>query len=207
MAQRGRPRSFDREEALGKALDLFWERGYEGTSLNDLTASMGIAPGSFYASFGSKEQLFQEALALYGRTFGAPPGQALHDHEGTRDAIEAMLDAVADAVTLPDMPRGCLLVLAAPTGAIENSAVRGLLADLRQGILDQIHQRIDVGVANGEVPSTTNVGAVARYLTTVVEGMSVQARDGASRDDLGEVVRCAMVAWDAMTQPGQVPRD
>src|SRR5271169_3600422 len=123
-ARRGRPRSFDRDLALGKALDLFWERGYEGTSLSDLTAAMGIASASLYAAFGSKEELFREALMLYGMTVGAPPGQALREHPDTRDAFEAMLRAAADAMTIPDAPRGCLLVLAAPTGAIENSRVR-----------------------------------------------------------------------------------
>lgn len=198
MGVRGRPRSFDRDVALGRALDLFWERGYEGTSLNDLTGAMGIAAGSLYASFGSKEELFREALLLYGKTVGAPPGQALRDHPRARDAIEAMLRAVADAVTIPDKPRGCMLVLAAPTGAIENSSVRALLAELRRGIFDQIHERINQGVSDGDVATAANVKAIARYLTTVVEGMSVQARDGALRNDLEEIVICAMATWDAM---------
>ncbi|MCU1484087.1 MAG: TetR family transcriptional regulator [Actinomycetia bacterium] len=201
MGARGRPRSFDREVALGKALELFWENGYEGTSLSDLTAAMGIASASLYACFGSKEELFREALVLYGRTVGQPPKQALLDHPDTRDAFEAMLGATADAITIDGAPHGCMLVLAAPTGAIENSRVRSMLADLRRTVVfDGIHDRLRQGVVDGDVvASPARIEAIARYFTTVVEGMSVQARDGATRTDLEEVVTCAMAAWDALT--------
>lgn len=206
MSTRGRPRSFDRDVALNEALKLFWERGYEGTSVSDLTAAMGIAGASLYACYGSKEELFREALALYGRTVGEPPSRALRDHPDARGAFEAMLRATADAVTLPDSPQGCMLVLAAPTGAIENSRVRSLLADLRRRIFDEIHDRLTRGVADGDLaPPAAGVGGIARYYTTVVEGMSVQARDGATRADLEEVVTCAMAAWDALT--GVNPRE
>ena len=200
MGARGRPRSFDREVALGKALDLFWERGYEGTSLSDLTAAMGIASASLYACFGSKEELFREALVLYGQTIGLPPKQALLDHSDTRDAFDAMLRATADAITIADAPHGCMLVLAAPTGAVENSRVRSLLADLRRTIVfDGIHDRLRQGLADGDIAPPVSIDAIARYYTTVVEGMSVQARDGATRVDLEEVITCAMAAWDALT--------
>jgi AcrR family transcriptional regulator len=205
MGARGRPRSFDRDVALGTALELFWERGYEGTSLSDLTAAMGIGSASLYACFGSKEELFRETLMLYGSTAGQPPRRALRDHPDTRDAFEAMLRATADAITVQDAPHGCMLVLAAPTGAIENSRVRSLLADLRRAIYDEIQGRLRQGVADGDVVAPpARVDAIARYYTTVVEGMSVQARDGATRADLEEVITCAMAAWDALT--GTNPR-
>jgi AcrR family transcriptional regulator len=200
VVARGRPRSFDREVALDKALQLFWERGYEGTSLSDLTAAMGIASASLYACFGSKEELFREALVLYGQTIGRPPKQALLDHPDTRDAFDAMLGATADAITIDGAPHGCMLVLAASTGAIENSRVRSLLADLRRTIVfDGIHDRLRQGVADGDIAPPAGIDPVARYFTTVVEGMSVQARDGATRADLEEVITCAMAAWDALT--------
>ena len=156
MATRGRPRAFDRDTALRQALDVFWERGYEGTSLSDLTQAMGIASASIYACFGSKEALFRETVALYGTISGAPPRRALSEHPTARAAIHAMLQATADEVTRPGDPHGCMLILAAPTGAI------------------------------------------ARYYTTLVQGLSVQARDGASRADLEAVVTCAMAAWDTL---------
>src|SRR6059058_2514400 len=118
MATRGRPRTFDPDTALRTALDLFWERGYDGTSLHDLAERMGIASASIYACFGSKEDLFRKVMALYGTTSGEPPRRALR--------------ATADEITRPDTPHYCMLILAAPTGAVENHAIREFLADIRR---------------------------------------------------------------------------
>src|SRR5215470_9391977 len=117
MAARGRPRTFDPDMALRQALDVFWERGYEGTSINDLAAAMGIASASIYACFGSKEDLFRKVVALYGTTSGASPRRALREEPSTRAAFHAMLRATADEITRPGAPPGCMLVTAAPTGA------------------------------------------------------------------------------------------
>ena len=121
MASRGRPRTFDPDIALRQALDLFWERGYEGTSLSDLAQAMGIASASIYACFGSKEDLFRRVMALYGTTSGEPPRRALREQPTARDAIHAMLRATADQITGPDTPHYCMLILAAPTGAVETT--------------------------------------------------------------------------------------
>jgi AcrR family transcriptional regulator len=199
MATRGRPRAFDRDVVLRKALDLFWERGYEGTSLSDLTAAMGIASASIYACFGSKETLFRETVALYGTIAGEPPRLALHTQPTARAAIEAMLRATADEITRPDTPHGCMLILAAPTGAIENTGVREFLAGLRRDMLPTIRDRLARGITDGDL--TTSPGtldAIARYYTTVVQGLSVQARDGAGRADLEAVITCAMAGWDTL---------
>src|SRR5207253_4779949 len=118
MGARGRPRTFDPEIALRTALDLFWERGYEGTSLSDLAQAMGIASASIYACFGSKEDLFRKVMALYTTTSGEPPRRALREQPTTRAAIHAMLRATADQITGPDAPHYCMLILAAPTGAV-----------------------------------------------------------------------------------------
>src|SRR3954452_19730922 len=133
MGARGRPRTFDPDTALRTALDLFWERGYEGTSLHDLAQAMGIASASIYACFGSKEDLFRQVMARYGATAGEPPRRALREQQTARTAMHAMLRATADQITGPDTPHYCMLILAAPTGAVENHAIRDFLADGRRG--------------------------------------------------------------------------
>jgi AcrR family transcriptional regulator len=200
VGARGRPRSFDRDAALRTALDLFWERGYEGTSINDLAAAMGIASASIYGCFTSKEALFRETVALYGATSGQSPRRALREQSTARAAIHAMLRATADEITRPGTPHGCLLVLAAPTGAVENHAVREFLADLRRDMHTAIADRLARAVTDGDLTvPPIRIEAIARYYTTVVQGLSIQARDGASRADLETVVTCAMAAWDTLT--------
>jgi AcrR family transcriptional regulator len=200
MGARGRPRTFDPDAALRTALDLFWERGYEGTSINDLAQAMGIASASIYACFGSKEDLFRKVMALYGATSGEPPRRALREEPTARAAIHAMLHATAAQITGPDTPHYCMLILAAPTGAVENHAVREFLADRRRGMLGTIRDRLARGVADGDITaSPAGLDMIARYYTTVVQGLSIQARDGAGRAELDAVITCAMAAWDALT--------
>ncbi|MFD7156763.1 TetR/AcrR family transcriptional regulator [Kribbella sp. NPDC059898] len=191
MATRGRPRTFDPDVALRQALDVFWERGYEGTSLSDLADAMGIRSASIYAYFGSKEDLFRQVMTLYGATAGEPPRRALREGATAREAVHAMLRATADQITHPEHPHYCMLILAAPTGAVENHAVRQFLADGRHGMYEEIRARLAA-----DVPPA-RLDAVARYYTTVVQGLSVQARDGATRAELETVITCAMAAWDA----------
>ena len=196
MATRGRPRKFDPDTALHQALILFWERGYEGTSLNDLAEAMGIASASIYACFGSKEDLFRQVMALYGTTSGEPPRRALREQPTARGAIEAMLRATADEITRPDTPTGCMLILTALTGPVENIGVREFLAALRRNMHDTIRERLDRGITDGDLTTPpARLDAIARYYTTVVEGLSVQARDGATRDELDEIIACATAAW------------
>lgn len=206
MAARGRPRTFDPDVALRQALDLFWARGYEGTSINDLAEALGIASASIYACFGSKEALFRQVMELYGATAGEPPRRALREAPIARTAVHEMLRATADQVTGADTPHYCMLILAAPTGSVENHAVREFLAERRRGQLRAIAARLARGVADGDLAlAPADLDGVARYYTTVVQGLSVQARDGATRAELETVITCAMAAWPPVmtTLPGR----
>ncbi|WP_308465051.1 TetR/AcrR family transcriptional regulator [Rathayibacter soli] len=173
-------------------------RGF--TKLADLAQEMGIASASIYACFGSKEDLFRQVMALYTATAGAPPRQALTDTPTTRMAIERMLSATVDQITSADSPHYCMLVLAAPTGAIENDAVLEFLAEGRRGQRAAIRARLERGVAEGDLAASADCDALARYYATVVQGLSIQARDGATRSELDDVVACAIAAWDALAR-------
>lgn len=201
MTTRGRPRTFDPDTALQQATELFWERGYEGTTLNDLAGAMGIASASIYACFGSKADLFRQVMQRYGTTYGGPPKRALIEHPTARAAVHAMLRATADQITRPDSPHYCMLVLAAPTGAVENHAVREFLADIRRSQFTAIKERLDRAVDDSDLTAPAErTDALARYYATMVQGLSVQARDGATREDLEAVINCAMAAWDPITR-------
>jgi len=200
MGTRGRPRTFDPDTALEQATNLFWERGYEGTTLSDLAGAMGIASASIYACFGSKADLFRQVMERYGTTYGGPPKRALTEHSTARAAVHAMLRATVEQITRPDAPHYCMLILAAPTGAVENHEVREFLADIRRAQFTAIKDRLEQGLADGDltVPDDA-VPSIARYYATVVQGLSVQARDGATREDLESIITCAMATWATLT--------
>ncbi|MGC1547078.1 MAG: TetR/AcrR family transcriptional regulator [Rhodanobacter sp.] len=197
MKERGRPRKFDRELALRKAMYIFQERGYDGASLGDLTAAMGINSPSLYAAFGCKEALFREAVNLYVATDGAVTGKALASEETARASVDAMLRGAARIFTA-EAGRGCLVVLGAGHRTPDNEAVYSDLVERRAQAQVGVRQRLKKGIADGDVPQDVDIAAVAAFYTTVLNGLSLQARDGASRRRLLSVVDCAMSAWDGL---------
>ena len=199
MAERGRPRSFDRDAALRRAMEVFWARGYEGTSISDLTAAMGINSPSLYAAFGCKEALFREAVELYGRTEGAIAARALEKEPTARRAVEAMLRNNADAYANPARPPGCMVVLSAMIGSPESAEVRAFLARARRDAQEVLRRRLEQGIADGDLPRGADTAAMAAFYTTVLNGLSIQARDGAPAAELHAIVDCAMAAWDGLT--------
>jgi AcrR family transcriptional regulator len=202
MARLGRPRSFDRETALERALDVFRRHGYEGATLVDLQEAMGgITAPSFYAAFGSKEDLFKETVELYVRTAGALASRGLADQPTARSAIEAVLRDSVTEFTTPGRPRGCLLVVGAINGTHASSGVQAHLRQFRVKTQHRIARRLRQGVAQGDVPAGANLAALASFYTSFLHGLSIQARDGASRASLLAAVDCAMSAWDGLAAP------
>jgi AcrR family transcriptional regulator len=200
MAERGRPRSFDRKQALSRALDVFWRKGYEGASLSDLTDAMGIASPSLYAAFGSKEALFREAMALYEAVEGPEIFAAVESATTAYAAIEALLLQSARAYTRRGKPNGCMLVLAALHQTEATDALRRDLARARCHSVDTLQAILERGVARDEVASGADLRAIALFYTAVQQGMSIQARDGARREALESIARAALSAWPALTQ-------
>lgn len=200
MAERGRPRRFDRDEALSRAMELFWRKGYAGTSLAELTAAMGINPPSLYAAFGSKEGLFREAVSLYGETEAPEIWLAVERAAGAREAFEGFLRNTAIAFTQPGKPAGCLIVLGALHADDAGSeAVCAALRAIRADNVAELAARLRRAIADGELPATVDCEGVASFYATVQQGMSIQARDGAGRETLLAIADGAMAAWERMT--------
>ncbi|WP_410209197.1 TetR/AcrR family transcriptional regulator [Aquirhabdus sp.] len=216
MAERGRPRCFEREDALRKAMNVFWCKGFEGASLSELTTAMGINSPSLYAAFGSKETLFLEAVELYRQTDGAATRQAFDAGTTAKEAIAALLETSSSCITHKKhndslqshdgeaksdlgQPTGCMVVLSALHCSNENQKVQEQLSSKRRETEVLIHERLLRGVQDGEISSEANIADIARFYVTILHGMSIQARDGACQDILLTIAKQAMLAWDSLT--------
>ena len=193
VASRGRPREFDTELALGAALRVFWAKGYEGASLSDLTDEMGITRPSLYAAFGNKEALFRQALDLYERDKLTYIGDAI-EAPTARDVAERLLMGSVDAATTGDC-KGCMGVIASVAcQSVEPSIrddVNARAESSRRAIIARMQQAIDAG----EFRVATEAEAITRYLLAIMQGISVQAQSGASREELLQVADSAILSW------------
>jgi AcrR family transcriptional regulator len=195
---RGRPRGFDREAALGEAMRLFWRQGFAATSISDLTAAMGIGSPSLYAAFGSKEALYAEALRHYGERYEATVWANFAAATTARDAVAALLMDSAAALTTccgRAEPPGCMVTLSA-AGSEGHADLGTLVRAARAQGLKRVEERLARAVAEGEIAATVDIPGLARFVLTVQNGMSLQARDGATRGDLEVVAHLAMLGWD-----------
>jgi len=192
VALRGRPREFDVEEALAAALRVFWTKGYEGASLTDLTEAMGITRPSLYAAFGNKEDLFKLALDLYEREKLAYVGTAL-EAPTARGVAERMLSGTIDNIT--SECRGCLGVITSVSCHNPDSPIGQDVRDRTQSVRRAIVQRMQRAIEEGDFNVPVEAEAMTRYLMAVMQGISVQAGAGASREELQEVAEATLTIW------------
>ncbi|MGY5801123.1 TetR/AcrR family transcriptional regulator [Rhizobium sp. LEGMi12c] len=187
----GRPREFEIDHALDCALRQFWQKGYEGTSLSDLTDAMGITRPSLYATFGNKEQLFLKVIERYGRD------HAIYVHDAisqatAKDVAQYFLRSAADAQTNPDYPHGCLEMHAALVCSVESQPIRQVLIERRAAAQAQLQARLERAATEGDLPPDTDAASLARLLFAISQGMAVQAADGASRIELHRLANDAL---------------
>ena len=192
--KKGRPLSFDREAALHQAMLLFWKHGYESTSLNDLTTTLGVKPSSIYTVFGDKKRLFLEAVARY--TSGPVTSESIIAQAATaRDAAQGLLEASVQGFTGEETPKGCLLATSAISCSAAASDVQQVLAAIRIGIETQLKEKVMADQQAGRMPADSDADALAAHILAVIQGLSTLARDGASREKLFRVADMALRAW------------
>jgi AcrR family transcriptional regulator len=187
----GRPREFDEQAALDAAMRVFWEKGYEGTSLDDLTAAMGINRSSLYSTFGDKEELFRRVLVRYGE---GPLGftHEAFEHPDARSVIEALVLGTVEFLSDPKHPSGCLSLqggLACGTGV---ESVRKAMIDWRTSGLAALQKRLQRAKHEGDIPRDVDAKDLARYVLVLLNGLAIQAANGATRAEMKRAAELAL---------------
>jgi TetR/AcrR family transcriptional regulator, copper-responsive repressor len=192
---RGRPPAFNKSKALDAAMRVFWQKGYEGTSLSDLQAVMGMNPPSIYNAFGDKKALFEQSVDAYQAGPGCFAQKALEEEREPRAAIHRMLMEAAQKFTSRAYPHGCMVVLSALNCADEDADVRDGLSRRRQQSANAIKTRIQDAARLGDLPASISAELMTDIVVTVFQGMSIRARDGATRAQLEAVANHALSIW------------
>lgn len=194
ISPRGRPREFCVDHALAQALRIFWEKGYDGASLTDLTEAMGITRPSLYAAFGNKESLFRKALDLYEQEKLAYIGRAL-EQPTARGVAEVMLRGSVDNVMSSNQPHGCLGVITSVACGAESQSVREEVVKRSEVGKKALIERFDRAKAEGDLPSHIDPEGLMRVLIAMLQGISVQANQGATRRELDHLVETGLALW------------
>ena len=202
VRKRGRPRVLDRDVGLDIAARLFWERGYEGTSTAHLTKAMGINPPTLYSMFGSKEELYRQALDFSIARENGRRLEILASNLPVHEAMRLYLYDIADGDTQSDKPRGCMVSTAVLQHAEENASIARMTAALRETSMQTLKARFDRAVEEGELPAQTDTDTLARFYGAIIQGMSAQACDGACNAGLKRLIDLALTAW-----PGKHARE
>lgn len=189
-------------------MELFWRNGYDATTLPDLLEAMGgISPPSFYAAFGSKEKVFADSVMLYHREVAGRSSDALAGGATAREAIRNFMYAGVDGFSGRGKPKGCLVVL----GGVNcgSASIARMLAAIRQQAVEVLRNRLRRGVAEGDIPKSADVGAMADFYSVTMYGLALSASDGMSARSLRRVVDAALTAWDGLAgvrPPGPTKR-
>ncbi|HYN53254.1 MAG TPA: TetR/AcrR family transcriptional regulator [Methylotenera sp.] len=191
---RGRPRVFDMDEALDKALEIFWKRGFEGASIAELTETLGINKPSLYGAFGNKEEIFKKALSRY---VAGPVAfiQEVVNQPTAFDVAQNFLIKAVEFFTDTKHPKGCLIVQAALSVSADSLMVKDLLANYRYSYEHLLAKRFEKAKEEGDLPNDANAETLAKFLSTLHQGMSVQVTSGASKAELMEIVEFALKSW------------
>ncbi|OKY26524.1 TetR/AcrR family transcriptional regulator [Thalassotalea sp. PP2-459] len=200
MNKRGRPRNFDRTETLRNAMMTFWQQGYDNTSMADLVSSMGINTPSIYSTFGSKEALFNEVVTLYRATEGSKIWLETMREKSAKAAIKTLLTLSAEEFTHENRPKGCLIIIGAMNQDDTNLSVHHTLQECRVESKENLITLLKRDIENGTLNSEIDCHAIATYYITLQQGMSIQARDGASKEALLSVAKYGLMTWSLLTQ-------
>ncbi len=192
MATAGRPRSFDKDDALKKAMYVFWEKGYEGTTMVDLIESIGMKAPSIYAAFGNKDAIFKEVIKTYLPIVVEDQLAALNRSSEIYESVEATLKACVNLYTSEDNPHTCLVMTAAINTAPGHEEHVGALRILREKYKAAWQKRFEQAKFDKQLADDANPSDLAEYFTTLIQGMTIKAKDGASKDSLDATVKLAM---------------
>ena len=185
-------------------MNVFWAKGYEGATLEDLLEAMGsITAPSLYNAFGSKEELFKEAVDLYVSTIAEKAVEALENAPSARAGVESMLRAATESFCRPGGPRGCMVASSAAKCAHGNEGVAAYVRSLRLKAPDAIKRRLKRGLEEGELPASIDTSRVTAFYATVAQGLALRAGDGVSHAELMAVIDGAMAAWDSLVKPSR----
>jgi len=195
---KGRPRTFDREAAVRKAMMVFWTKGFVSTSLNDLTSTLGINPPSFYSAFGSKEALYREVLDRYDIEIAEKLWGPLLRGGTAQQAVEKWLSNTAKYLTRKHYPKGCLLSLSGMEGGL-SAALENELRVRRHGMYKRLKNRLLIAQNKNEISTGSDCESVARFYYTIQQGMAARARDGEAASALENTTKSAMSAWPLLT--------
>jgi AcrR family transcriptional regulator len=197
--EKGRPRGFDPDQALDRALEVFWRDGFQGASLSTLTAAMGINKPSLYAAFGDKEALYLKALQRYAEREHACSFDAMQSEPDARRAMDTLLHSIVQFLTDRSRPGGCFVVTGSADCGVSGTpeAVQQALHQALRAGESAIKERLERARDECQLPKGADLSALATYFAAVISGLSVQARSGAPRAKLEAAVRVAMQAWPA----------